>query len=302
MDSFVIFQQLLVLFGLMALGFACTRRGWMNEDFNRKLSALVVNLFNPMIQLSGAVSRDDSMGGGLVRQNLILCCIYFGAAAVLAFVLVRLMGLSPERRGIYQNMLLFGNFGFMGIPIITGLFGSSYVIFVNFYMLFMNTLFYTYGLVLMTGSCSPKKLLNGCTLACLVSILIFACDLRVPAPVESLLRYGGNTCIPLSRMVIGSNLAGSSLRAMLRCKRFYVFTVLKLLVMPILLVLAVRNLPFDATMLCIFMVMAAMPSASVPALTAQELYGAELGAEACQLNMITTVCCLFTVPIVSLFL
>ena len=36
--------------------------------------------------------------------------------------------------------------------------------------------------------------------------------------------------------------------------------------------------------------------------TAQELYGAELGAEACQLNMITTVCCLFTVPIVSLFL
>ena len=48
--------------------------------------------------------------------------------------------------------------------------------------------------------------------------------------------------------------------------------------------------------------MAAMPSASVPALTAQELYGAELGAEACQLNMITTVCCLFTVPIVSLFL
>ena len=121
MDSFVIFQQLLVLFGLMALGFACTRRGWMNEDFNRKLSALVVNLFNPMIQLSGAVSRDDSMGGGLVRQNLILCCIYFGAAAVLAFVLVRLMGLSPERRGIYQNMLMFGNFGFMGIPIITGL-------------------------------------------------------------------------------------------------------------------------------------------------------------------------------------
>ena len=248
MDSFVIFQQLLVLFGLMALGFACTRRGWMNEDFNRKLSALVVNLFNPMIQLSGAVSRDDSMGGGLVRQNLILCCIYFGSAAVLAFVLVRLMGLSPGRRGIYQNML------------------------------------------------------NGCTLACLVSILIFACDLRVPAPVESLLRYGGNTCIPLSMMVIGSNLAGSSVRAMLRCKRFYVFTVLKLLVMPILLVLAVRNLPFDATMLCIFMVMAAMPSASVPALTAQELYGAELGAEACQLNMITTVCCLFTVPIVSLFL
>ena len=92
MDSFVIFQQLLVLFGLMALGFACTRRGWMNEDFNRKLSALVVNLFNPMIQLSGAVSRDDSMGGGLVRQNLILCCIYFGAAAVLAFVLAEWVG------------------------------------------------------------------------------------------------------------------------------------------------------------------------------------------------------------------
>ena len=79
-------------------------------------------------------------------------------------------------------------------------------------------------------------------------------------------------------------------------------TVLKMLVIPILLVLAVRRLPFDATALCIFMVMAAMPSASVPALTAQERYGAELGSEACQLNLITTVCSLFTVPIVALFL
>ena len=302
MDSFVIFQQLLVLFGLMALGFFATRQGWMNDDFNRRLSALVVNLFNPMIMLSGAVSRDSGMGGELIRQNLILCFLYFIAAAILAFILVHFLHLSPEQWGIYQNMLMFGNFGFMGIPIVSGLFGSSYVIFVNFYMLFMNTLFYTYGLVLMTGSCSVKKILNGCTIACLASILVFALDLRVPAPVESFLKYGGNTCIPLSMMVIGSNLAGSSLRAMLQNRRFYAFTTLKMLVVPILLVLAVRNLPFDPTMLCIFMVMAAMPSASVPALTAQQRYGAELGAEACQLNMITTVCSLFTVPIVALFL
>lgn len=301
MNSFVIFQQLLVLFGLMALGYLSTRRGWMSEDFNRKLSALVVNLFNPMIQLYGAVSRDDSMDGGLVKQNLILCCLYFAAAALLAFVFVKLMRVSKERWGVYQNMMMFGNYGFMGIPIITGLFGSSHVIFVNFYMLFMNTLFYTYGLVLMTGSCSLKKILNGCTLACIASILIFALRIRVPAPVESLLSYCGNSCIPLSMMVIGSNLAMTGFRPLLN-RRFFVFTLLKMLVMPIILVLAVRNLPFDATMLCIFMVMAAMPSASVPALTAQERYGAELGAEACQLNMITTVSSLVTVPIVALFL
>ena len=302
MDSFLIFQQLLVLFGLMALGFFSTRKGWMNDDFNRKLSALVVNLFNPMIQLSGAVSRDDSMGGDLVRQNLILCCVYFGAVTLLSLLIVRFWHLSPAQKGIYQNMLMFGNFGFMGIPLVSGLFGSGYVIFVNFYMLFMNTMFYTYGLVLITGSCSPKKILNGCTIACLASIAIFAFDLRVPAPVESFLRYGGNTCIPLSMMVIGSNLASSSLVQMLKNKRFYIFAALKLLVIPIALVLCVRNLPFDASVVCIFMVMAAMPSASVPALTAQQHYGAELGAEACQLNMITTVCSLFTVPIVAMFL
>ena len=52
MDSFVIFQQLLVLFGLMALGFACTRRGWMNEDFNRKLTTTPVGKLAGLLGVS----------------------------------------------------------------------------------------------------------------------------------------------------------------------------------------------------------------------------------------------------------
>ena len=59
MDSLVIFQQLLVLLGLMSLGFYSHKRGWMTDSVSKSISAMVVNIFNPMIMLSGAVSRSE---------------------------------------------------------------------------------------------------------------------------------------------------------------------------------------------------------------------------------------------------
>lgn len=302
MNSLVIFQQLLILFGLMALGFYAQRRGWITDTVSRSISALVVNIFNPMIQLSGAVSRSDTATGTMVAHNLILCCIYFGAATLLSYPLLQLIRVPKEKRGLYRNLLIFANFGFMGIPVVTGLYGTSNIIYVTFYMLFMNTMFYTYGVTIMTGSFSFKKVLNAGTFACLASMLVFALNLRVPAWTASLLNYGGNTCIPLSMMVIGANLAKSDFKAMLKNPLYYRFLALKMLGLPILMVLGIRHIPFDPTLLGICMVMMSMPSASVPALVAQEQCSEELGLEASQVNMLTTVSCIATVPIVAMFL
>lgn len=302
MDNLVIFQQLLILFGLMSLGFYAQKRGWMTDPVSRSVSAMVVNIFNPMIMLSGAVSRSEDATGAMVLENLILCCIYFAAATLLSYPLLRLIRVPREKRGLYANLLIFANFGFMGIPVVTGLYGSAYVIFVSFYMLFMNTMFYTYGVTIMTGGFSLKKVLNAGTFSCLASMAVFALGLRLPGWAASLLSYGGNTCIPLSMMVIGANLAKSDFKAMLKNPLYHRFLALKMLALPILMVLAVRRLPFDPSLLGIYMVMVSMPSASVPALFAEEQCGEALGLEASQVNMLTTVSCLLTVPIVALFL
>lgn len=302
MNSLVVFQQLLILFGLMALGFYSQRRGWITDSVSRSISALVVNIFNPMIQLSGAVSRSETATGTMVFHNLILCCIYFAAATLLSYPLLQLIRVPKEKRSLYRNLLIFANFGFMGIPVVTGLYGTSNIIYVTFYMLFMNTMFYTYGITIMTGKFSFKKVLNAGTFSCLASMVVFALNLRVPAWTASLLSYGGNTCIPLSMMVIGANLAKSNFKAMLKNPLYYRFLALKMLGLPILMVLGIRHIPFDPTLLGICVVMMSMPSASVPALVAQEQCGEELGLEASQVNMLTTVSCIFTVPIVFMFL
>lgn len=105
MDSFVIFQQLLILFGLMALGFYAQRRGWVTDAVSKSISALVVNIFNPMIQLSGAVSRSDDATGTMVLQNIILCCIYFSVATLLSYPLLQLIRVPKEKRGLYRNVI-----------------------------------------------------------------------------------------------------------------------------------------------------------------------------------------------------
>lgn len=45
-------------------------------------------------------------------------------------------------------MMIFSNVGFMGIPVISALYGSGVIIYIVFYMLGYNFLLYTYGIIL----------------------------------------------------------------------------------------------------------------------------------------------------------
>ena len=106
------------------------------------------------------------------------------------------------------------------------------------------------------------------------SNLIFLCGLDIPAPVETFLDYMGNTCIPLSMILIGISVGQMELSKLFSNLKMYVFLAIKMLVDPVGAALICRQLPVDAGVYKVFVIECAVPIGSIITLIVLE-YGAE---------------------------
>lgn len=76
-SAIVIFQQMMVLFGMMLVGFFCYKWDWIDDHSYGKLSKIVVNILNPLLVIDGVLgkSRDGSFHNLLT--NLVMVILYF---------------------------------------------------------------------------------------------------------------------------------------------------------------------------------------------------------------------------------
>ena len=306
MNPIIVFQQMLVLFAMILVGYFCYKKELITDQIQPKLSFLVVNLFNPFLVISSITDKSVDKSMKLVMENIFLVVVLFGVWILTGPLLVRLLRISREKRPLYSLMHIFSNLGFMGLPLVSGIYGKGAVIYVSFYMLMYNVLFYTYGIYI-AGKYSPqegarfewKKLINPGFLFSLLAILIFFLQIHIPEAFGTFISYMGNTAVPLSMILIGVFMAKIDLKTIFTNIKIYIFSLLKLLIIPIILILLLKRLPFDKTILGVFVLMSGMPVGSLVILLADEYgIGSEEGVQGI---MLTTILSLITLPIVSLF-
>ena len=315
MDLFLVARQMLVLFGMMLIGFLIFHLHWLEQDTVSRLSRLVVNIFNPFLTISSVFGKSYAATGSLFWENLLLVGIFYGILFVAGILLVVLIRPEKADSPIYRLMTLLPNCGFMGIPVVSALLGKQYIIYVAIYMLAYNIIIYTYGIHLVTKEkkCREKEtrprdflrklrpiFLNSGVIASVIALILFFGDFTVPESVESFCNYMGNPCIPLSMMLIGCSLAAANIPAMLKNIRLYGFLLLKMLLVPISCTLLIRHLPFDPAILKLFILMLSMPAGSMVVLVTEEYGGrTECAASGVALSTLVSI---ITIPIVSLFL
>ncbi|HOV67811.1 MAG TPA: AEC family transporter, partial [Methanoregulaceae archaeon] len=111
------------------------------------------------------------------------------------------------------------------------------------------------------------------------------------------LRMLGDLTTPLSMVVIGALLARLDARTIFGNPRVYLFSAVRLLVMPLATFAVLRAVLDDPLVLGVLVMMAAMPGATNAALFAEE-YGVnpELASQAV---FVTTLFCIVTFPLVA---
>lgn len=145
-------SQMILIFGLIAVGYFANKTGILNEMANRCFSAFLLKIALPATILNSALNQ------GMVERRQI-----WGAAlaAVGVFLLISLLSWAIASffhwDATWQLMLNYSNLGFMGFPIIQSLYGEENMFYAAIFMMVFNLHIFTVGIWILQSSRLQEK-------------------------------------------------------------------------------------------------------------------------------------------------
>lgn len=266
--------QMAILLLVTIIGFAAAKRGYLDEHVKDKLTLLLLNVTLPCMILASAGSIDASQMGGQIGWTFALGIAQFFlllASGALCNLVLR----TPRgERPLYLFMSVLTNTGFVGIPVIAALYGDRTVLLSSVFIMAMNLLIYSVGFALIaprgtkTGQSPWKAMANPATVASLGAIGLLLAGVRLPAVIEGTLDMVGGITAPVAMLLVGVIVANMPLREVATEWRLYPFIVVRQLLVPAALFLALRPLVPDPVVLGLFVIMFAMPVGSMASMFA----------------------------------
>ncbi len=261
MNLLAVIGQLISLFLMMLIGFIAAKAHIITPDFRKRLSTFTLNTAAPCIIISSVLESESNPMKMIGAAGMAV--FFFVLMIVFASVIVRVLRINAQERGLDQLMLIFTNVGFMGIPVVQSIYGPNGVALLSMFILIFNLFFFSYGVLLISSSAkfNWRSLLNACIFAALAGLFFGVTGWHLPDPVENTLASVGAMNTPLAMMVIGASMAHSNVRKALTNPRMYRVCLLSMLLMPVLVLLVVMFMPVDPMLAGISVLLAAMPIA-----------------------------------------
>lgn len=302
MSAGIVLQQMMIIFLLILTGYVIYKKGIIQGEIAKGISALVVNVCNPAILIRSAFERDASV----TNEKLLLAVFGSGLMYVIllaaSWILPRLLRTEAKWRNHYALMSIFGNTGFIGIPLVSAVFGDQAVIYTAIVNAYFNLLFYTYGIWLADGvnrKFSWKNFLNIGNLSIVVTIAVFLYQPKLPEVLTSTIDHMANTTTFLAMVVIGISLARTRLLEIFTEKKLYLFIGLRFVLIPVFISLFLRIFIRDEVVYGTIVLLAAVPVGNLALMRVEETGGD--GTMLSQGIILSTILSLVTIPIVTLF-
>lgn len=265
----ILLQQTIIMFALMLLGLLLSRRGMITEQGSRDLSNVLLYAVIPCVILRSYMSEFSTEKLRAMGLSALIAVIAFAASIAVAYLTF------GTRHRIENFAVAFGNAGFIGIPLVTAVFGPEAAFYVVSFSTFANLLQWTYGIVIISGKKETMNLrmvfVNPVFISMVIGIALFVLQPALPTVVTGTIGYiaDGNTV--LAMIILGYYLSKVQLRGLFADVRLYLFSALRLLVVPAVTILVFLPFPFArGEITLITLIAAATPIASSTAIFAQK--------------------------------
>lgn len=299
MTIITVFFQMLSLVIMIGSGYLVTKKGILDEHTNNQLSKVIVELLNPLLFLSSAANSVGQIPLEKIGLTTLIAAGMFAIFIIVGILLSPLFDKHPDQRKIFQMMFIFSNLGFIGIPVVNSILGPEYVVYVTEFIVIYNLVFYTYGLAVMDGYfsfASLKAMVNPGTVCGILAILVIVLEIQVPEFIRTAITYLGNAASPMALISVGYTLAYSDLKKIFGEPRLYIFSAIKLLILPLLMLPLLRMVTQEQALISVCMIMFAMPTGNMPLMLGNQR---GIDGSTCSASIIlTTILCVFTVPII----
>lgn len=259
-----VFQQIVILFIMIAVGYVCTKRGMLSPQTIKELSKFIIYVVTPCLVVESFHRPFNSSmlsGIGIAFAAAI-------AAHLLNIALSRIFIRDEvqSRKVVYQFATIFSNCGFMGLPLQYAILGSDGVFYGAMFIAIFNVFTWTYGFMLMGGLGQRIKLkeivLNPGILGVTAGFIIFVTSFQIPTillvPIKGFAAL--NTPVPM--VVVGYYLAQISTLRVLKDRNLVITTAIKLLAAPLLALLLFYLAGIRGLLLTSLIISASAPSAA----------------------------------------
>ena len=265
----ILIKQVFIMFVLMAIGFVAYRKQILSNQGTKDIGKLLLNVAIPMIVISNfCVEKTAEKTAELFESALLsfLCMALSVAFAYLAY---------HKKDRIAEFSAAFSNAGFIGIPLVQAIFGSGAVFYISVMIVLINVLQWTYGVYTITDDKSVmdfKKIMkNPLILSVGIGIVIYFLNIRLPKIAMDIISSISAINTPLAMIVSGVYLAQSDLLNAMRKKDAWLLSLSRLIVIPLIVMLVFRFLPFGSTAMKLSILLAgACPVGSNVAVFAQQ--------------------------------
>ena len=300
-DILTVGGSVVTLFLLTAVGFVLAKLRIMTKPTLGEMSKVLMCVVCPAVMID--ILAAETRNWGTVRVMLIAGAALVGTY-VLNMVLIQLgfRKKSSEQRGVLRFASIYGNTGFMGIPLIQAVLGDSAMLVAATSLVVFNISSWTHGAILIGGKerASVKKaLVNPGVIGFAIALAVFAGGVRLPSPVISAVDFVASLNTPLAMIIIGGQMASVDLKSIIKDGGLYVSALLKLLVMPLITLMVLLPLGLEPIIVVAVTILAGCPTAGATSIMS-EMMGKD-SSLAARLVTLSTIFCVITLPLVAAF-
>ena len=319
-------SPMLMLFLCILVGFILKKYEILPENAGKVMAKLETWVFCPALSFSTMARFFTVETVSLHATNILIAVVCVAFAMAIAIPLSRVFIKEKcYERGVYQYALAFANSGYIGDPLVLALFGEEILSYYKLACLPISLVIYTWGISVLVPQGEKKngawkRLLNAPTVAMLVGIAVglicgacvdnvpvgsTAYDTLFPAFIVSTMDSLKACMGPVAMLIAGFTIASYDFKAMLKNKKVYIATALRLVVIPIVILTTlfgvkelanvIFHLSIDNTPLILLFFAIAAPL-GLNTVVFPEAYGGnpETGAS---MAMISHTLCVISIPI-----
>ncbi|MBP5493401.1 MAG: AEC family transporter [Clostridiales bacterium] len=299
---FLVFLKIVVA---VAIGFLLRKHRVLDERMQKGLSDMLLRAILPFSILASAnYPKSDDVFRGMIAA-FIAAVIYYSVSLVILRAISKKLPFQDNEKRVFVTMTTFANTSFVGFPVMSALYGDHGLLLAVVFNMAYNIFMYTYGVHLLSGKSGDWKevFLNPVTISSVVAIAIFVSPWTLPVYVSDPITLISNMTVPLSMIIIGSNLATLPFQKVLSDPKSYLVSLMRLLIIPGSVMLCVfllyKMFPMLPTTASVIVLMCALPCGSMNVILSEKYNCApDYAARATVQSMILT---LITLPLMVFF-
>lgn len=302
----IVLQQIIYFATILLIGFIASKTNYITNECVTQLQKFMMKIALPFLILTGVANGGTRTELIKMWPFVIEMFFMFGLSIAIGFVTGKILRLKKPVINSHTCSVSFINSALVGFPIITAVFPERSGLYIAAYMIVETIMTWTAGVGILSSASgkaqiSFKKMITPSTIALVIGLVMIFADIHPKNIVWDAITGVGTLQKYIGLIYIGADIGRRGFKKLFENPKVLVSVPIKLVIIPIafFFILKATGLVSDE-MLLAGTIFAMLPSMLIISVLAEE-YNAAPDYSVASL-IATTVCCLFTMPIVFSFL